>query len=102
MRVILTGGGTAGHINPALAIAGYLKDKEPNTEILYVGKKSGMEEDLVKKAGFDSGHKQKIYEYGWDFKYVENYSKNLSTIDIETMTRRLLGFISEHKNTLPN
>lgn len=56
----------------------------------------------IKKAGFDSGHKQKIYEYGWDFKYVENYSKNLSTIDTETITSRLFSFISEHKNALPN
>lgn len=53
MRVIFAGGGTAGHINPALAIAGYLKDKDPKTEILYVGAQGGMEERLVKQAGFD-------------------------------------------------
>ena len=72
---------------------GGVGEKNESTASMYI---------KIKKAGFDSGHKQKIYEYGWDFKYVENYSKNLSTIDIETMTRRLLGFISEHKNTLPN
>lgn len=53
MRVIFAGGGTAGHINPALAIAGFLKDKEPDAEILYVGAKGGMEERLVPKAGFE-------------------------------------------------
>ncbi len=53
MRVIFAGGGTAGHINPALAIAGYLKEKQPETEILYVGNKGGMEEKLVPKAGFE-------------------------------------------------
>ena len=52
MRVLLAGGGTAGHINPALAIAGYLCEKEPETEILYIGAKDGMEERLVPKAGY--------------------------------------------------
>lgn len=53
MRVIFAGGGTAGHINPALAIAGYLKDKDPKCEILYVGAKGGMEERLVAQAGYE-------------------------------------------------
>ncbi len=53
MRVILAGGGTAGHINPALAIAQYLKQKQPDIQILYVGNKGGMEERLVPKAGID-------------------------------------------------
>lgn len=53
MKVLFTGGGTAGHINPALAAAGYLRQKEPETEILYVGNKGGMEERLVAKAGYE-------------------------------------------------
>lgn len=52
MRVLFTGGGTAGHINPALAAAGYLKQKQPDAEILYVGNKGGMEERLVSAAGY--------------------------------------------------
>lgn len=52
MRILFAGGGTAGHINPALAIAGYIREKEPDAEILYVGAKGGMEERLVPKAGF--------------------------------------------------
>ncbi|MDR1253742.1 MAG: undecaprenyldiphospho-muramoylpentapeptide beta-N-acetylglucosaminyltransferase [Oscillospiraceae bacterium] len=51
MRVILAGGGTAGHINPALAIASYLKEHEPGVKILYIGAKGGMEENLVPEAG---------------------------------------------------
>ena len=47
MRVLFTGGGTAGHINPALAVAGYLREQEPDTKILYVGNRGGMEERLV-------------------------------------------------------
>lgn len=53
MKVLLTGGGTAGHINPALAVAGYLKKKEPDTKILYVGNRGGMEERLVQRAGYE-------------------------------------------------
>lgn len=53
MRIIFAGGGTAGHINPALAIAGYIREKEPDAQILFVGNKEGMEQTLVKKAGFD-------------------------------------------------
>lgn len=52
MKIIFAGGGTAGHINPALAVAQYIRDKEPESEILYVGVKGGMEERLVKNAGF--------------------------------------------------
>lgn len=52
MRVVFAGGGTAGHINPALAIAGYLKEMQPSAEILYIGNKGGMESRLVPKAGF--------------------------------------------------
>lgn len=53
MKIIITGGGTAGHINPALAVASFIKKNEPNSKILYVGAKGGMEEELVSKAGFN-------------------------------------------------
>lgn len=52
MRILFAGGGTAGHINPALAIAGYIREREPHAEILYVGARGGMEERLVPAAGF--------------------------------------------------
>ena len=50
MRILFAGGGTAGHINPALAIAGTVREREPDAAILYVGAKGGMEEKLVPKA----------------------------------------------------
>lgn len=53
MKVLLAGGGTAGHINPALAIAGYIKSKRPDTEFLFIGNRDGMEQRLVPQAGFD-------------------------------------------------
>ena len=53
MRVLLAGGGTAGHINPALAIAKTIKEKDKNAEILFVGNIGGLEQRLVKNAGFE-------------------------------------------------
>ena len=53
MRILFAGGGTAGHINPALAIAGTVREKEPDAEILYIGAKGGMEEKLVPAAGYE-------------------------------------------------
>ncbi len=53
MRILLAGGGTAGHINPALAIAGYIKSKNPDAEFLFIGNRGGMEQRLVPQAGFE-------------------------------------------------
>ncbi len=52
MNVIFTCGGTAGHINPAIAVANILKERYLDCEILFLGAKGCMEERLVPKAGF--------------------------------------------------
>lgn len=52
MRVIITGGGTGGHIYPAIAIADKIKEKEPNSEILYIGNEIGLEKDIVPGTGY--------------------------------------------------
>lgn len=52
-RVIFTCGGTAGHINPALALAGLMRRKDPETEVLFVGADRGLEKELVPEAGYD-------------------------------------------------
>lgn len=56
MRVLIAAGGTAGHINPALAIAGALKAVVPDAEIHFAGRKGGMEFGLVGKAGYAFHH----------------------------------------------
>lgn len=52
MRVIISAGGTGGHIYPALAIANKIKEKEKNAEILYIGTSDRMEKDIVPKYGY--------------------------------------------------
>lgn len=53
MRYILSGGGTGGHIYPALAIADEILKRDLSNKVLYVGKKGGLEEELAKEAGLD-------------------------------------------------
>jgi len=52
MRVLLAGGGTGGHINPALAIANIIKSKYPDAEFLFAGAEGGLETKLIPAAGF--------------------------------------------------
>jgi UDP-N-acetylglucosamine--N-acetylmuramyl-(pentapeptide) pyrophosphoryl-undecaprenol N-acetylglucosamine transferase len=51
-RIIISGGGTGGHIFPAIAIANAVKEKHPNAEILFVGAKGKMEMEKVPAAGY--------------------------------------------------
>ena len=53
MNLIFTCGGTAGHINPAIAIANMMKERYPDAKILFIGATGHMEEKLVPQAGFE-------------------------------------------------
>jgi len=52
MKVVIAGGGTSGHINPALAIADQIRLDHPDAEIRFVGTARGLESQLVPKAGY--------------------------------------------------
>ena len=52
MKILLTCGGTAGHINPAVALARMFQERMEDSQVLFVGAKGGMEERLVPKEGF--------------------------------------------------
>ena len=52
MKFIFATGGTAGHINPALAVASYIREEYPESEILFIGTADHMEARLVPNAGF--------------------------------------------------
>ena len=53
MRVLLSGGGTGGHVYPAVAIANKIKEEHPEAEILFVGTSTGIESTIVPNNGFD-------------------------------------------------
>ena len=56
MRVLLTGGGTGGHVNPALAIASTIKENLPDSVVEFVGTSKGIENRLVPRAGYAIHH----------------------------------------------
>ncbi|MBR0519688.1 undecaprenyldiphospho-muramoylpentapeptide beta-N-acetylglucosaminyltransferase [bacterium] len=53
MNIIFTGGGTGGHLYPAIAVARALKAKDSNNNILFIGNESGIESSIIPKEGFD-------------------------------------------------
>ncbi len=77
-RILFATGGTGGHINPALAVAGYIRRTEPDAQILFVGTAEKMEAKLVPAAGFDfrtidiSGFQR---SFTW-----QNIKRNIGTI----------------------
>ena len=78
MRVLIAAGGTAGHINPALAIAGALKKADPTAEIHFAGRKEGMEYRLVTQAGYPFHH---IEITGFQRKLsLHNIKRNIVTL----------------------
>lgn len=56
MRVIMTGGGTGGHVYPAIAIADEIKRRSPESEIIFVGTAHGIENKIVSDAGYKLRH----------------------------------------------
>lgn len=56
MRILFAGGGTAGHINPAIAIADTIRAHDKSAEIAFIGTSRGLENDLVTKAGYPIYH----------------------------------------------
>ena len=69
MKILVTGGGTGGHIYPALAFVNYVKTQVPNAEFMYVGAKRGLENKIVPDTGMPfhtleiQGFKRKISMY---------------------------------------
>lgn len=78
MHILFAGGGTAGHINPALAIAGVIKQRHPDAKISYIGTAKKLEAKLVPAAGYDfytidvAGFQRKLTP--------KNIAKNISAV----------------------
>lgn len=82
MKILLAGGGTAGHINPAISIADEFKKRDASCRFLFIGKKGNMEERLVTKSGYDI-----------DFIDIEGFKrdKKLKNIIVVLRTIRAIG-----------
>jgi len=95
MRVIVSAAGTGGHINPAIAIANKIKEKNPDSEIVFFGTDRGLENDLVPRAGY----KLKIIEaYGLQRQIsIENLKNVLKTFNSKKNVKK---FFSEFKPDL--
>lgn len=78
MHILFAGGGTAGHINPALAVAGYIREKHPDAHISYIGTPDKLEAKLVPEKGYNfrtvsvAGFQRKLS--------IENIGKNISAV----------------------
>ena len=80
MKAIIACAGSGGHINPGIAIANQIMKKEPDSEIIFVGTKKGMENDLVKKAGYNLIHVK-----------AGRFHRKLTWYNIRNMTYAFLG-----------
>ncbi len=77
MKVIIAAAGTAGHINPGIAIANKIKKEQPSSEIIFLGTDRGLERDLVSRAGYEL---KTVEAYGLSKKIsIETVSKMLKT-----------------------
>ena len=78
MHILFAGGGTAGHINPALAIAGHIREKHPESHISYIGTPDKLESKLVPEKGYNF---RTISVVGFQRKLtIENIFKNISAV----------------------
>ena len=99
MRILMTGGGTAGHINPALAIAEILKREYPDAEFLFVGARGRMETQLVPVAGYPI---RTISVRGFQRRLsLKNIGRNiLAAVDVVTASMASARIVKEFKPDL--
>lgn len=77
MRVIITAGGTGGHIYPALAIIKKINELDKNSAILYIGTHNRMEKDIIPKAGYQY---EEIEIYGFSKTLIKRNFQNIKLI----------------------
>lgn len=86
MKVVIAAAGTAGHINPGIAIANKIKKEEKDSEIIFIGTTRGLENDLVPRAGYKL---KTIDAYG--------LSKKISIENIKKMYKTFKGYSEAKK-----
>ena len=88
MRVIIAAAGTAGHINPGLAIANKIRKENKDAKILFIGTQRGLEQDLVPRAGYEI---KTIDAYGLSKKIsIDNLKKLFKTIKGISQAKKII------------
>ena len=88
MKVVISAAGTGGHINPAIAIANKIKENEPESKIIFIGTPTGMENDLVPRAGYEL---RTITAHGLSKKInMENLKNIIETIKGVDQAKKIL------------
>ncbi len=88
MRVIVAAAGTAGHINPGLAIANEIKKQEKDSQIIFIGTPRGLENDLVPRAGYEL---KTVEAYGLSKQIsITNLKKMYSTLQATKKVRKII------------
>lgn len=83
MKVVFTCGGTAGHVNPALAVAQIFEQKHPGCQVLFIGAERGMEQRLVQQAGYPIRTvKVSTFERAWTWKIIKHNIKSIFKIPV--------------------
>ena len=82
MKVILSGGGTGGHIYPALTIADQIKKLRPDAQIIFVGTQQGLEKNIIPR-------------YGYPLRYIEiaGFKRSLSFDTLRSFGKLFTGLI---------
>lgn len=86
MKLMIACAGSGGHINPGIAIANTIKKNEKDSEIIFVGTKTGMENDLVKKAGYNVVHVR-----------AGRLLRQITWYNVKNMTKAILGVFDTMK-----
>ncbi len=95
MHILFAGGGTAGHINPALAVAGYIKERHPDAKISYIGTAKKLESTLVPAKGYDfytidvAGFQRKLTPQNLVRNVSAVYKMFASTVDAKKLLKEL-------------
>lgn len=99
LKVLLAGGGTAGHVNPALAIAEIIKEHHPDAEFLFAGTPFGIESELIPKAGYEFAP---IKIRGFQRKLsLENIKRNIQAVSYLALSgKRAKEIIKDFKPDL--
>lgn len=83
MRIVFTCGGSAGHVNPALAVAQMFEKNHPGCEILFIGAERGMEQRLVEQAGYPIRTvKVSTFERAWSWKVLKHNVKSVLKVPV--------------------